>query len=76
MLKSVDTLAALTCEVCGESVPMVANDQGWPTLQHASDFLADHANCLAVIVTDGVSPSPSARPSPTPAHGPRQRPPG
>ena len=48
----VDTLTDLTCEVCGESFQLDANEHGWPTLPDARDFLADHARCLAVIVTD------------------------
>jgi hypothetical protein len=48
----VEALTDLTCEVCGESFQLDANEHGWPTLPDARDFLADHANCLAVIVTD------------------------
>ena len=40
-----DTLI-LTCEVCGESVPLEENEYGGVTLPHAQDFLVDHARCL------------------------------
>ena len=48
----VETLTDLTCEVCGETFQMDANEQGWPTLPDAREFLTDHANCIAVVVTD------------------------
>jgi hypothetical protein len=48
----VEKVADLTCEVCGASIEMDTAANGWPTLQHAQDFLEEHSNCLDIVIDD------------------------
>ena len=43
---NVERLPVDICEVCGEDIVVAVDENGWPMLENAAEFMDDHAHCL------------------------------
>jgi hypothetical protein len=53
----VERLPVDICEVCGEDLVVAVDENGWPSLENAQDFMDEHAHCLRARAPDNWAPA-------------------